>query len=87
MIHTEALYDLQSRLVQGECKSKNSEYSLISFVVVWIEVTDGVGQRTVWLTIVKRAFEPMLSAMFKFCQYFKTNSKRKKKKAFKKCGQ
>ena len=83
MIHTEAVYDLQPRLVQGECKSKNFEYSLISFVVVvWIEVTDGVGQRTVQL----RTFEPLLSVMFKFCQYFKTNSKRKKK-AFKKCGQ
>lgn len=49
-------------------------------VVVWIEVTDGVGQRTVWLTVVKRAFEPMLSVMFKFCQYFKTLTPKEKKK-------
>ena len=71
MIHTEALYDLQPRLVQGECKSKNFEYSLISFVVVvWIEVTDGVGQRTVWLTRVNRAFEPMLSCYVQILPIF-----------------
>ena len=68
MIHTESLYDLWSRLVHGECKSKKFELSLIFFV--WIEVPDGAEQGTMWLTVVKTAFEPVLSVMFKCCQYF-----------------
>lgn len=68
MIRTESLYDLWSRLVQGECKSIRLKSSLIFFV--WAEVTDGAAQGIVWLTVVKTAFEPMLSVMFKCCQYF-----------------
>lgn len=55
MIHTESLCDLGSRLVQGECESIKFDSSLIFFV--WIEVTDGAEQGTVWLTVVKTAFE------------------------------
>lgn len=67
MIHTEALNDLRSKPVQGESKSIKFESSLI---FVWIEVPGGAEQGTMWLAVVKTAFEPMLSVMFKCCQYF-----------------
>lgn len=67
MIHTEALNYLWSTLVQRECKSIKFESSLI---FVWIEVTGRAEQGTMWLAAVKMAFEPMLSVMFKCCQYF-----------------
>lgn len=67
MIYPEALDDLWSKLVQGEYKSIKFESSLI---FVWIEVTGGPEQGTMRSAVVKTAFEPMLSVMFKSCQHF-----------------
>lgn len=83
MIHTEALSDLWSRLVQGERKSIKFESSLI---FVWLEVTGGAEKGTMCLAAMKTAFEPMLSVTFKCCQYFQTLLQNEKK-IFKKCGQ
>lgn len=49
---------------------KVKSLNFLSSFFVWIEVPDGAEQGTMWLTVVKTAFEPVLSVMFKCCQYF-----------------
>lgn len=68
IIHNEILSDLWFRLVQGVGESIKFESSLISFV--WIEVTVGTEQGTMWLTVVKTASKPMLDVMFNCYQLF-----------------
>lgn len=92
MIHTETLYDLQSRLVQGECKSKKFESSLISLFCCcldwshwWDRAANCVVNRnedSLWANA--KCYVQMLPIVLN------SNSKRereKKKKTFKKRGQ
>ena len=91
MIHTETLYNLQSRLVQGECKSKKFESSLICLFCCCLDwshwrgrAANCVGNRnedSLWANA--KCYVQMLPI------FLNSNSKRgkKKKKNFKKRGQ